>query len=95
MTPDEKGMFCNHCQKSVVDFSTYTDGELLDYFTKAKGMICGKVSNHQLNRLIVANSQSDTSVFHRLLLSAALTAGVAGVTQGQNTPKKILIQGKC
>jgi hypothetical protein len=58
---------------------------LVAYLSKAKGEICGRVDNRQLNRLLVANQPSDTPVFRRLLLGAGLVAGVASTANGQST----------
>jgi hypothetical protein len=53
MTPKEQGRFCGSCQKTVVDFSSMSDKELLNYFTKAGGQsTCGRFANDQLNRKI-------------------------------------------
>ena len=32
MTPTQQGRFCNSCAKEVIDFSTMTDTEVLNYF---------------------------------------------------------------
>ena len=32
MTPTEQGRYCSSCNKTVVDFSNYTDKELANYF---------------------------------------------------------------
>jgi hypothetical protein len=53
MTPDEQGMFCGSCQKTVVDFSAMSDKELLESFANVSGYTaCGRFSNDQLNRTI-------------------------------------------
>lgn len=43
MSPNEKGRFCNSCDKTVVDFTKMTNPEIQKYFTnnKAEGRICG------------------------------------------------------
>ncbi len=84
MTVGEQGHFCSNCQKSVVDFSNYTDKELLDYFTKIKERTCGRISNNQLNRLIVVGEPANTPVYRRLLFGAAITAGVISTAHSQN-----------
>lgn len=50
MTPVDKGKFCNSCSKQVVDFSTMTDHEVLNYFSKTSGKVCGRFANDQLQR---------------------------------------------
>jgi hypothetical protein len=83
MTISEQGKFCSSCQKSVVDFSNYTDKELLDYFTNAKERTCGRISSNQLNRLIIASEPSNTPVYKRILFGTALAASVAGTAHSQ------------
>jgi len=85
MTPGEKGRHCSLCNKVITDFSTFTDKELLAYFTKAKGEICGRVGNSQLDRLLITNDPSNTPIYRRLLFGAALTAGLANTAHSQNT----------
>lgn len=53
MTPQEQGRFCDSCQKCVVDFTGYSDKELLFYFnTYSTKNLCGRFSHTQLNRKI-------------------------------------------
>jgi len=83
MTPEGNGRFCNQCNKTIIDFSTFTDKELLDYFTTAKQKICGVYNPTQLNRIISAPQPSDTSIFKKALFGTALAAGVTASTQSQ------------
>jgi hypothetical protein len=51
MTPNEKGRFCNSCAKTVVDFSSMTDAQLIEYFMQLKGQdVCGNIHQEQLQR---------------------------------------------
>src|ERR1700722_5965563 len=84
MTALEKGRHCSLCNNIITDFSTFTDKELVDYLSKAKGEICGRVDNTQLDRLLVANEASNTPAFRRLLLGAGLMAGVVSTAHSQN-----------
>ncbi|MBL7703600.1 MAG: carboxypeptidase-like regulatory domain-containing protein [Ferruginibacter sp.] len=53
MTPTEQGRFCNACAKEVVDFSTMTDIQVLNYFTNITNeKVCGRALPEQLNRTI-------------------------------------------
>ncbi len=89
MTPAEKGRFCKSCSTIVTDFSTYTDSELLEYFSKAKGETCGRFNVAQLNHILVANDPSQTPVFRKLLFGTALAAGCVGIAHGQNNTHSI------
>ena len=50
MTQDEKGRFCNACQKHVMDFTNMTDGELAAFFRKPSKSLCGRLQYSQLER---------------------------------------------
>jgi hypothetical protein len=52
MLPEEKGRFCLSCQKTVVDFTNMTDGQIFDYFKNYKGNTCGQFTRDQLDRNI-------------------------------------------
>ena len=53
MTSTQQGRFCNACAKEVVDFSTMTDHEVLNYFSKkATAKVCGRFIPEQLDRPI-------------------------------------------
>lgn len=51
MTPTEKGAFCEHCQKEVVDFTQHTPTEIASFVSNTKGKICGRLSSAQLNEV--------------------------------------------
>jgi hypothetical protein len=42
MHPTEQGRFCSSCQKTVVDFTGMSDQEVLNWFAKPPGGICGQ-----------------------------------------------------
>lgn len=51
MLPDEKGKFCNSCNKSVFDFSTKTDAEIKNILLEQKDQkVCGHFRKSQINR---------------------------------------------
>lgn len=53
MTPTEQGRFCNSCAKEVIDFSTMTDIQVLNYFTNLTNeKVCGRALPEQLNRTL-------------------------------------------
>lgn len=49
-TQTEKGGFCSNCQKEVIDFTQFSDQQLITYFKEQQGNTCGKFSPRQLNR---------------------------------------------
>ena len=49
MTLNEQGAFCKVCAKTVVDFSTMSDEEVLNYFkNKGEEKTCGRFKASQL-----------------------------------------------
>jgi hypothetical protein len=53
MTQMEKGKFCASCQKTVIDFTSMSDRELVAFFKKPVGSVCGRFHQVQLDRDIV------------------------------------------
>jgi hypothetical protein len=49
MIPNEKGKHCLVCQKTVVDFTSMTDAQIIDYFQNYKGSTCGRFYETQLD----------------------------------------------
>lgn len=53
MTPTQQGRFCNACAKEVIDFSTMTDIQVLNYFTNLTNeKVCGRALPEQLDRTL-------------------------------------------
>lgn len=52
MTNSEKGKFCALCQKNVIDFTSFTDREILNYYN-LNSKICGRFNSDQLNRNLI------------------------------------------
>lgn len=51
MTPDGCGRHCGACQKTVIDFTAMTDGEILKHNDAMRaGNVCGRIHASQLNR---------------------------------------------
>ncbi len=50
MTPNQQGRHCDSCCRTVVDFQLMTDQQILNYFTKSSGNICGRFTDDQLYR---------------------------------------------
>ncbi len=50
MQPTASGNFCSACQKTVIDFTTLTDNQLLEYFKKRPADTCGRFYTDQLEQ---------------------------------------------
>jgi CarboxypepD_reg-like domain len=92
MTPQEKGRFCDTCQKCVVDFTAMTDAAVLDYFNKNNGKICGRFDKRQLDRVLIINDkrfQKRFNIAASLLLLSSLGFGNT-VKNDAISPLKVL-----
>ncbi|WP_316827681.1 carboxypeptidase-like regulatory domain-containing protein [Pedobacter miscanthi] len=68
------GKFCDSCQKSVIDFTSFTDTELKRWFKENQGESCGRFKPEQLDRLIHVKSDFAISRFKPSLIAASLFA---------------------
>ena len=50
MTEQSNGRYCDHCCKTVVDFTRMTDKEIIHYIS-GSNHICGRFDTQQLNKL--------------------------------------------
>lgn len=68
MTPQERGRFCDSCQRCIVDFSRYSDKELYRYLTDNAGkQLCGRFSSLQLNRNILPPPQHHSALYNGIV----------------------------
>ncbi len=73
MGPTEKGRFCSHCQKSVIDFTKFSDKAIFEYITQYKRKhICGRFYDTQLNRPINIPPQPNSRLY-RYFIGLGLT----------------------
>jgi len=52
----DKGGFCGSCEKEVIDFTTMSKSEILNYLCTATNSTCGRFKTSQLNDLQMTNS---------------------------------------
>ena len=68
MTATGQGAFCQSCQTEVIDFSTMTDREVVEYLSKNKTG-CGRFRNDQLNtKLSIPSVENGMFKWRALLL---------------------------
>lgn len=75
MTPDARGRFCGSCQKSVIDFSTLSDSQIVALLSDTSQKYCGRFKKSQLDRLILPEQQA-ASLLPAAVLSVMLAASV-------------------
>src|ERR1700722_206170 len=90
MTPNERGRHCASCDKIVIDFSLYTDKQLVEFFEKIKDNVCGRLNRFQLDRELVYIEPKNRFLY-KLLFGVTFTAGLAGSANGNyNYPDRHL-----
>jgi hypothetical protein len=77
MQPNERGRYCTNCNKTVIDFSLFTDKQIIEFFTNAATAVCGRFNSYQLNREL-ACVEPRNHFLYKLLFGTALTLGIAG-----------------
>jgi TonB-dependent SusC/RagA subfamily outer membrane receptor len=86
MTTVAKGKFCNNCNKTVFDFTTSTDGEIIKHVEAMKGeMFCGRFEENQLDRWIEkSNIKTINPRLYKFLISFMLLSA-AHASEAQTT----------
>ena len=67
MSQSDDGRFCNHCSKSVVDFTQLTDIQVIKILEQNSGKLCGRLTQEQLNRTIQIYQPKNTSRLYKIL----------------------------
>lgn len=63
MIASGKGRFCAHCQKQVIDFSTWSDTALYKFFAENDTPVCGRFMTSQLSRPILIPYQPHSRLY--------------------------------
>lgn len=92
MTPQDKGRHCQSCNKIVVDFSTMTDQQVLNYFKTTTGSTCGRFHTEQLQRPLIERQERPTR--WKYFLASIIGFILGGKLWAQNRPIKERTMGK-
>lgn len=86
MLPEQKGRFCEVCQKSVLDFTKITDQRILENLNQSE--VCGKITLKQLDRINQKESQNPlvptSYIFKISTFLSFLTTPVLSYSQEKN-----------
>ncbi len=96
MTPDGQGRYCSHCQKSVIDFTTWSNAHLHSFFKDRKAKVCGKMGLTQLNVPILPPPKQQTHLY-RMAVALGLTlifSGAGNVVAHPRAPYAFAPSGK-
>ncbi|MDJ0364246.1 hypothetical protein QMK33_03725 [Hymenobacter sp. H14-R3] len=88
MTPNADGRHCTACQKTVVDFTGYTDAGLAAYLGQHGQLPCGRFRASQLGRVLLP-AAVPVAGWRRWLGAVAALLGVGSLTipaQAQHRP---------
>ena len=66
------GRFCTHCQKTVIDFTAYSDTALYNFFAKNNEHVCGRFLNTQISKPLHIPHQPQSRLY-RLTIALGLT----------------------
>lgn len=72
MSVNANGRFCDSCQKSVIDFTRFSDGDLKAWFIENHGKACGRFIPEQLDRLILNETKFSIKRFRPGLVAASV-----------------------
>jgi len=92
MSAQQQGRFCLSCQKTVVDFTTMTDEQILSFFKIASSRTCGRFSTDQLNRNLVPAPQRSLGWFKYFIhfIIPALLVSSKSYAQGEVSNKPVV-----
>ena len=77
MNPEAGGRFCSSCQRTVIDFTQYSDQELAGFFkSHANEKICARMRKSQLDRELIKKQKFPVLQFPGKA-AALLVAGMA------------------
>lgn len=83
MSPNTNGKHCSKCDKTVYDFSRYSDSEIIDFF-KSGPSVCGRFKGTQLGREL---NHSNTLPPKWVLAACGLLLLSLGSINAQNHPQ--------
>lgn len=91
MTSNEKGRHCAVCEKTVYDFTSKNDGQIISAF-ETDGKLCGRFKNTQLQRELVISRKERNNYLS--LVASGLFAFLSIGTQdliAQGNPKTVIV----
>ncbi|MFI1773577.1 carboxypeptidase-like regulatory domain-containing protein [Thalassobellus citreus] len=91
MTPEEKGRHCAVCKKTVYDFTSKTDEQIVQTFTK-NGNVCGRFKNTQLKRDLVFSRKEKNNYLSYVASGLFAFLGISSQESfAQEKPQTVLV----
>tara|TARA_B100001245_G_C22820641_1_gene394941 strand:+ start:196 stop:918 length:723 start_codon:yes stop_codon:yes gene_type:complete len=91
----ENGGFCQSCQKNVIDFTSMTDHQIIDYFKNANNNTCGRFHKDQLKHYQMIGASKSNSFLNWIkagTLSFSLLLSLENEASEFESPHKISVQ---
>ena len=88
MIPNELGRHCTSCNKTVIDFSLFTNKQLIEFFEKHTGRICGHYTSMQVENEI-SYTEPSNNFLYKLLFGTLMVASAACSYNGNYNPNNI------
>ncbi|MCB9261999.1 MAG: hypothetical protein H6607_06465 [Flavobacteriales bacterium] len=86
MTKTEHGRYCGQCTKEVIDFTRFTDDEMVSFFFRNRKNVCGQFRATQLNRPIIKETNYRMPYLNKTLaFLGILGAGIKAQGKDSNT----------
>ena len=90
MTTSGNGRFCGECQKTVIDFTTWSDADLHKFFAKNTDHVCGRYLSTQVARPIYIPHQPHSRLYKMTIaLGLIVFFTQTPQLQAQTRPPKI------
>ncbi|MCC9165523.1 carboxypeptidase-like regulatory domain-containing protein [Pontibacter harenae] len=87
MEPTQEGRYCSACSKEVVDFTDYTDKQLLEFMREYSGRLCGRLREDQLKQYPLQLSASPLKLSAvKAFFATAAALVVPAVATAVSTP---------
>ncbi len=83
MLQEEKGKFCNACQKTVVDFSKMTNEQIINFLNHTNERVCGRIAKHQHNTPISNYVPNKTPFFNKYVAGFLMALGFYSPSNSQ------------
>src|SRR5579872_7396132 len=74
MTQNKKGRHCASCDKTVIDFSLFSEKELVEFFKNLPANICGHIPAYRLNTILATPPKRRFPFLHRFMWGAAIAS---------------------
>lgn len=91
MNSVENGRFCNSCNKTVVDFTTMTNQQIIDHLSVSVGNTCGRISASQFNEVNLKLAKPlpvSSGIWKHVMLTLTMLASLSYV-KGQTGASKV------